>query len=252
MKIDFLNPRLFIYPLVISVFFIATFFFGLREFSFLRGENGLIEILTALFYILALKVSIYGIFSRKNFRKSYFVLWLFLSFIFFGEETSWLQHQLNYQTPDKIADMNMQKELNIHNFKWFQGGSILEENGLNQGLATLHTSQNLFRLGFVVYFLFLPIIGYLKQNTWLIRTLKFPYAGRSLLLYIWIPIAISIILAALSEGKTKSFIAETREMHYAFSIFTYLLLMATRTETKTSLNQSPCTRINPKESVRTE
>ena len=46
-------------------------------------------------------------------------LWLvgfgLMCFVALGEETSWGQHYLGYETPEAIASMNVQNELNVHN-----------------------------------------------------------------------------------------------------------------------------------------
>ena len=147
------------------------------------------------------------------------------TFFFFGEETSWLQHAIGYDTPENILAINAQSEVNLHNLKWFQGGGITPQSNPEGGFPNLFSSQNLFRIGFFTYFLIFPIIGLLKMDKGLFSKFRFPFPGHRFMVYIWAPIGVSLILAVFSHGDVKDVIAETREMFYAVSILTYVALI---------------------------
>lgn len=95
----------------------------------------------------------------KRKRNFFSIVWVVLLILFLGEETSWFQRIFNYSVPS-IEGMNAQEEFNFHNLDIFQGGSLLDSDA---GWRTLLKSQNLFRLGFFGYFLFLPLLLYIDR-----------------------------------------------------------------------------------------
>ncbi|MFQ5450899.1 MAG: hypothetical protein ACE5E9_09735 [Nitrospinaceae bacterium] len=87
----------------------------------LYAEDGLLESLTALLFLLAGihafqagKIAI----QEKMDCKISSILFLggFLCWLLFLEEISWGQRLFGWQTPDPIAAINFQKETNVHNF----------------------------------------------------------------------------------------------------------------------------------------
>ena len=229
MNVEFKNPKILIFPVLFTMVLLAMFISDTKGFAVLWREDGVIESLTALFYACAMLGAIWGAIQLRGSVKAYYLaLWIFLAFVFLGEETSWFQRVLNYQTPEDIAAINVQGEFNLHNLKWFEkGGGLLDGTIKNHGLAALYSSQNLYRLGFFTYFLFLPLFCHMKPDSALVRHLKFPYAGRNLLLFIWIPILTSIVMMWPLRGDAiaKANLTETREMYYAFVIFIYVLVI---------------------------
>jgi hypothetical protein len=143
----------------------------------------------------------------------------------FGEETSWLQHQLGYATPGVVSGINSQGEFNLHNLSIFQGGELLGKNRENReiGLSLLLKSQHLFQLGFFAYFLVLPILT-LTPTIALITKLRVPYPGWRLFGNIWLSIGLTILFTVFANEATKPIIAETRELLYALTILVFLIL----------------------------
>jgi hypothetical protein len=56
----------------------------------------------------------------------------------------------------------------------------------------------------------------------LIARLQIPYPGPVFFVSIWLTIALSVALTALSSPETKPAIAESREMIYALSILAFV------------------------------
>ena len=148
------------------IFLIFLYLFKETENNFILSEKGIIENLTAVFYIFAVYFS-YKLFKLKCGKEKYFFgLWLFLCFIFLGEETSWFQHYLGYDTPEKIAVLNAQQEFNLHNITT-SNGSLTDAISKNKfQFSILLKSQNLFNIGFGIYFLIIPLLARFgkKQN----------------------------------------------------------------------------------------
>ena len=122
------------------------------------------EIIEAVFYFIAFVTSLKNLLILKSERKiSFFVC--IISFLLFAEETSWMQHYLNYSLPI-IQNINAQNEVNIHNLFFLNGGHLRDGNF---SLDLLLKAQNIFRILFCFYFFFLPLIS---QKKYLKSTLK--------------------------------------------------------------------------------
>jgi len=84
-------------------------------------EDGLLENLSALFFAAA---SVFFFIAAKKISSLYgggwktiamTVAWALLMFVFFGEEISWGQRIFDFSTPEKLSEINLQNEFNIHN-----------------------------------------------------------------------------------------------------------------------------------------
>ena len=92
---------------------------------FVRSEFGVIENLTVLFLLLTMSVSV------KTYRqvpaylpqsvRLVIVLWVLGCLYFEGEELSWGQHFIGWQTPDSWQGVNTQHETNAHNIRGIVG-----------------------------------------------------------------------------------------------------------------------------------
>jgi hypothetical protein len=181
----------------------------------LTREDGVVENLSALFYVIGFIVSFISIF--KNERKHLPIIWAVLCFIFLGEETSWFQRVFHYSVP-LVEQNNAQNEFNIHNMKLFHGGNLA-----NFDLSSLLKSQNLFRLGFISYFLGIPLLLYISWFKELMSRINYKKPDSSFTLGLLVVFALSIFLTLFSHVNVKSAMAETREMLYAFFIMLYII-----------------------------
>ncbi len=82
-------------------------------------------------------------------------------FVAFGEEASWGQHWLGFDTPEELKQINAQQETNLHNL-WLID-SYEGQHEKKTGLAALLLNSNrLFDLIMVGLFWLLPLAGRLK------------------------------------------------------------------------------------------
>lgn len=220
------HTYLYSFVLVIGVLCIMAIWMGDPEnVANLTKEDGVVETLSALFYLLGFFGCLVVIYKKRFVRLFY--LWLFLCFLFLGEETSWFQRYLNYSVP-QIENANAQSEFNVHNLNiWGDGRFVDHERKLRKlNLQILLTPQSLFRMGIFVYFVLLPI-GFLNGK---IKSLllKIGYAKPSTLFVfvMWSVIMLSVVFAFFASTPIKNALAETREMFYAFFIFLYILSFA--------------------------
>src|SRR5262245_53074251 len=77
----------------------------------LAAENRPVELATALFFLAGMVAAAYGALRAHGAFRWYLAFWALLCFLFFGEETSWLQHMLHYETPPWLANENVRGEL---------------------------------------------------------------------------------------------------------------------------------------------
>ena len=95
-------------------------------FELVVSERGVIDFSTAPIFLFASMLMLWAFFSNDTEMRSNW--WLALAVIFFvfaGEESSWLQHYIGYDTPEALRDVNWQGELNLHNI----GSSQLINSG---------------------------------------------------------------------------------------------------------------------------
>ena len=100
------------------------YFFALGKEAFEQQyvvEDGIVEYGTALFL---LGIGIYNLSKFIRYRKLHGLLWAIgtlgfaLLFIFgAGEEISWGQRLLGFETPDSLRAINRQEELTLHNIR---------------------------------------------------------------------------------------------------------------------------------------
>ena len=80
------------------------------------NENGFIETTQAFLILIALILSLkYYTKSKLKFEKILFLITSVGLFYYLGEEISWGQHYLRFNTPEILIELNNQKEFNLHN-----------------------------------------------------------------------------------------------------------------------------------------
>lgn len=173
-------------------------------------EDAIVEYLGALFWAIAWGVCAYRLIKGQRQPLLLLVMWMVLAFVFMGEEVSWFQRILGFGTPDAFEDINAQGEFNVHN---------LEGLGIG-GLGV----QDLFRLGFITYFLLLPMAtASSRARRWLAR-LGYTAPDRGFLVMVWAVIAASVFLQLIGPEEARRVTVETRESYYAFSVMIYVYL----------------------------
>lgn len=97
-------------------------------------------------------------------ERAWLVILAAVALFAFGEESSWGQHILNFETPEKMEAINIQKEVNVHNL------NIAEMLGLDPGTALYHYLEDasvlmspVFFLGCYVLYFFLPMLKNWKR-----------------------------------------------------------------------------------------
>jgi hypothetical protein len=143
---------------------------GVEAMSHLRREDGLIENLGAFFLLMAAVLFFASYFhssgpakdtasprSKKNIS---YLLLAVLFFIGFGEEISWGQRIIGWETPQYLKEINRQRETTFHNIeifnsKFFYKGGV--RNVERPFLSILLDVQTWFFLFWFSYCLVLPL-----------------------------------------------------------------------------------------------
>jgi len=205
--------------LSLSAFFFFSYLFPVLFFEWaprLTSEDGLVAntgsaclLLSTVFFILACRKALLLYKSNKHYP-TLNLLWLTglacIAFLALGEEISWGQRLIGFETPDVIKSRNMQGEFNLHNLEFFHG---IKRDGLAKvGFASWMTAHRIFYLVLVIYMLVLPI-AQLFNNTLskLVVNLGLPITP------IWIGV---ILLVALGLAKTVQHIfAPEGDLHHS-------------------------------------
>jgi len=207
---------------IVSVLSIALVWFGDKSSVLqLTEEDGVIESITAVFYLFGFIIGLITIFKRK--RLFFPIIWTILCFLFLGEETSWFQRILNYSVP-AVENVSEQNEFNLHNLNVFEGESLFVDGKLNKNglIGFFMSSQNMFRLGFFGYFLILPVLLFMSRFNKFMKKIGYVKTDYKFILILCVVFGLSFILAIYSPVDTKMAFAEVREMLYAFFIFMYI------------------------------
>ena len=108
----------------LAVFATIVFFFPHLAPAWIESENGLVELGTVILLLPAIVSGFMTCAGETRLPSSRLTLWLFLVTLacvyIAGEEISWGQHLLGWETPEPLQAINDQRETNLHNISsWF-------------------------------------------------------------------------------------------------------------------------------------
>ena len=208
--------------LIVFIFFIV--YIGLtilfKDNNFLVGnESGISEHLSAFLYFVAFILSFWTFLINKRNRFCFF--FSIFCLICFLEESSYLSHYINYKFP-LIQNLNEQNEISIHNLKFFHGGS-LRDNSISFDL--FFKAQNVFRGLFISHFFGLRLLAKIKIFSNYLKKLKYSLPSKSISMSLGFTLLINLIITFVysNTGRTRTDIAEVRELMYSLYIFIYTL-----------------------------
>ena len=152
------------------------------------------------------------------------IVWLVLCVIFLGEEVSWFQRVFGYSVP-AVEAINAQGEFNLHNIG--NGERFLEGGEFRFEFEKLFYSQNLFRAGFLGFFLIVPVlVSFSARFRAFMDWWHYARPSNGFLLAIWTIIALSFVLTVISPELTRNSVAEVREFYFSAIICIYTIMLA--------------------------
>jgi len=187
----------------------SLFFIDVDSYESFTKEDALAENLSFFFYLVAGLIILFAT-ARNTHPQARGVLPVLLGLFFIvvaGEEISWGQRILDFNTPDAMLESNTQGEFNFHNLEVFDK---------HEGMLNQHTLLNIFVLLNGIIF---PLAYYFQRGFQrLVVRFKFPI----------IPIAcMPIFLIAMMFGQSisKQFPhwahTEVKELFYAFGFLVF-------------------------------
>jgi hypothetical protein len=118
----------------------------------LTREDGLYEYLGASFFLIASIVFLITFIKTQD-RNIIFMLFALAFFFAAGEEISWGQRILNFDTPEVIETINAQKEFTFHNLDFIQ-----HSGGMGSSIKEILFNFNrLFILFWMVFCILIPL-----------------------------------------------------------------------------------------------
>lgn len=232
MKISFLKIAS-IYLIVLGTF--SIIFFDNNEIIALGTENGPIEILGAIFFLLAASLFIAAYIYSSNAgnklrrfttHKNLFYLLLGVLFLVcFAEEISWGQRIFNWETPELFNQINLQKETNLHNI-WLFDSTESDSSRKSTMHTMLFNMNRLFAIFWLSFCVIVPIIDRfsLRMRNFF-KTIGLPITPLWIgMLFVTHAIVFQIIYSFIDlPHDVRNSVNELKESNYAFifSIFAY-------------------------------
>lgn len=191
-----------------------------QHVEWLVGENGPYEIIEALILVIALGIAIFTLIKMDKSNK-WMIAWVSLAalccFYVAGEEISWGQHILQWNTPEYWKALNDQGETNLHNTS-----SWLDQK-----------PRLILSIGVYIGGIILPLMMMYRPETikksFLNRFQEiFPTRQFMVVAFICLFIKIADKLADVTQFHIFARNAESEEMFLFYFVFLYLLLMKKR------------------------
>jgi hypothetical protein len=157
-------------------------------------------------------------------RNLVYLFFAILMFVCFGEEISWGQRLLGFETPETVSQFNAQDEFNIHNLWIFHASN---PNGSYKSFWALMLEMNrLFSIFWLGYFVVFPVVMFcFKKLHGIVQKVRLPVhslwmGGLFLFSYLVFKI-IYLHLYGSVPGKILGSINELKESIYAMNYFIF-------------------------------
>ena len=106
-------------PIIMVIIPYLSRFISDKAYMYMYMETGWIELSTVFYLIIAIIFCVVFLKTHDFSKHSWFKWWLVLLILgciyFAGEEMSWGQHIIGWDTPEGWSDFNDQSETNLHN-----------------------------------------------------------------------------------------------------------------------------------------
>jgi hypothetical protein len=178
-------------------------------------EDGLVETTGAILFLLT-SLMFFITFSRN---KNFFIFLLGCFFLLcFLEEISWGQRIFNIDTPQSLENVNVQKEINIHNLNIFEG--LTEDGKRKAGLALMLSAERLFSLFWFMYCCLLPFINMFHKKTKdILSKFNFPNVPIFIGVFFMFNYLLSKVIEFNINPILQRSLEEIKECNFAFLFF---------------------------------
>lgn len=214
----FYRPILYVLMAMYVAFTFAFLAMGDTVVAATIPEDRFFELLTSLALLVTSCLFFYGFFVARRLSDQTRIsrikqlVYLALALLFFfgaGEEISWGQRILGFETPTPIAQVNKQEEFNVHNLQAWQDLDFLNAN-------------TLFDAFWFVFAVFTPAVAIVAPSfkQFADRYIPVVYWGLGLLFlynYLWAKVAKIVYQAAYTFDRISltQAVQEIKESNYA-------------------------------------
>lgn len=214
----FFKPTLYVVMAIYIAFTFAFLAMGNNVIAATIPEDHYFELITSFALLVTSGLFFYGFkIARKSLDKTWISLikqlvYLALGLLFFfgaGEEISWGQRILGFETPEAVAGVNKQEEFNTHNLAAWQNTRFLDAN-------------TLFDAFWFLFAVFTPAVAVLAPSfkQFAGRFIPIVYWGLGLLFlynYLWAKLAKVIYQTAYTFDRITltQAVQEIKESNYA-------------------------------------
>ncbi|NND33087.1 MAG: hypothetical protein HKN76_10890 [Saprospiraceae bacterium] len=214
------NPYLIAIVLFIVLSYSVYLFLDDSTVANLGKEDHFFEYLTASLFLATSLIFLLLYLQKRKLTLAIFTLAMFVGA---GEEISWGQRILNFETPEKLKTVNVQNEFNLHNIYIFNGTDL--EDNMKQGLDRMLQIDFLFRIFILVFGIALPIgVYHFAPISELAQKLKIPVPPVTIGIFFlvnWLTfrILLSYILPTGKDYQYYDTIAELFECGSSYILF---------------------------------
>ena len=222
-EIKLLKPYIITVIIVLVLSYSVYFLCGDALVKVLGQEDGFFEWLTAIFFLVA-SILCFIIYRRT---KNLFVLGLALLFFMgMGEEISWGQRIIGFDTPKSLEKVNGQGEFNIHNIEIFNDEYL---NGKKKtGWERLLEINMLFRIFSLTFCILIPLFFFhIKPRLKVNKKIQMPVAPVSVGIFFIISWCIFYSLEQyyIHIGKDPLYYLTVGEVFEFTTSFIFFLIM---------------------------
>lgn len=214
---------------IILIFFVLLIAYSIYCFldtetaARLGREDHLFEWLTAFTFLGS--SAVFLLIWLKHKRAPVFIVLSLLFLLGFGEEISWGQRVINFDTPEKIKQLNVQKEFTIHNLEIFNTEN--REGERKNGINRIFEVNFLFKMFTIVLGVLLPVaVFHSKSISSVVKKLKFPVPPISITIFFavnWIIFKV-LLEFLLPQGQVFQFYDTGTEIFEFLASFIILVL----------------------------
>jgi hypothetical protein len=221
---EFLYLRVYILILTLSIIlsYSVYFLFDTKTIAHFWEEDSFFEIMTPIYLFLASLLFFVLFLKSKNF---YVLILSFVLFFGAGEEISWGQRILGFNTPETIKEINVQQEFNIHNIELFN--SLDNQHHPKKGISRLLEINFLFRLFTLFWGIVLPVCLYQINSLRFVATkMKIPIPPVSIGIFFLLNWLVYWLLHTfiLSPGNEPGYLESANEIFESVAAFILFVL----------------------------
>ena len=195
--------------IVTSLSYSVYLFCSDKQIMSFNNENGIFELGTAVLFLLSSFIFMYS----NKMKKNIFLLSLsILMFVGAGEEVSWGQSFLGFNTPKELKTINVQGEFNIHNIEIFNSNNFNHTH--KTGWKRITEINFLFRAFIMIYGVIFPIfVNHNKLISLIVKRFQIPIIPIGIgLFFLIIWLGLEGLLKFLPAGKPENYYSSTVEI----------------------------------------